>query len=335
LGTSDFVEPRFVDRVVEFRVLEELCSRVVALPIFLYGPEGCGKSRLFREFVARFDGVGVYVDALERTRVDRALFFSPVVSELREFVRVIAGAVSGSVGVYLADRVFDLVSRVGVRRCIEGERVVVVVDDVVRAIGVDQVEWYVKWLYESIRKFVEEFHPRGLVVVATTSEGVSRRLVSRHRHAVVYLLWNLDYDSFYELARELGAPSREVVDRVWEFVGGNPGRLVEIASVFRWDVSSWIELLRGRLFEVFRIVRSEDLVGELLRVIEDPDVFIHEASPRFEKLLSILEEYNLVIYKYCMLLSREYLRPCPELGVGKYYAWQLPAYRVVLEEFAR
>jgi len=53
-------------------MLREFCSTSRALPLYIFGPEGRGKTRLLREFVKNFtryfsgDGVALYIDALER-----------------------------------------------------------------------------------------------------------------------------------------------------------------------------------------------------------------------------------------------------------------------------
>ncbi|WP_193322633.1 ATP-binding protein [Pyrobaculum calidifontis] len=41
-------------RGAELEALRRYNARQMLVPIFVYGPEGCGKSRLFREAVRRF-----------------------------------------------------------------------------------------------------------------------------------------------------------------------------------------------------------------------------------------------------------------------------------------
>jgi len=49
---------RFVDRVAELSVLQGFAGRGAGVSIYLYGPEGCGKSKtwLLRELVSRLEG---------------------------------------------------------------------------------------------------------------------------------------------------------------------------------------------------------------------------------------------------------------------------------------
>jgi len=47
------VKPRFVDRGAELRKLLETVEKGAPLPLHLYGPEGCGKTRLLHELLER------------------------------------------------------------------------------------------------------------------------------------------------------------------------------------------------------------------------------------------------------------------------------------------
>ncbi|MGC8570196.1 MAG: ATP-binding protein [Caldivirga sp.] len=48
------MEPPFIDRVMEFNWLRDWASGFRYVPLYIYGPEGCGKTRLLKEFVKRF-----------------------------------------------------------------------------------------------------------------------------------------------------------------------------------------------------------------------------------------------------------------------------------------
>lgn len=60
---------RFVDRKAEITALLSLAEQGSGVPIYLYGPEGCGKTRLLREFAEKLkkrrDYLVAYIDALE------------------------------------------------------------------------------------------------------------------------------------------------------------------------------------------------------------------------------------------------------------------------------
>lgn len=48
------VLPRFVDRVMELNWLRDWSSGFRYVPLYIYGPEGCGKTRLLKEFARKF-----------------------------------------------------------------------------------------------------------------------------------------------------------------------------------------------------------------------------------------------------------------------------------------
>lgn len=59
----------FVGRVGELEAVRVFNSRQAYLPLFVFGPEGCGKTKLFREVVSRFsqwfsDGIALYINRL-------------------------------------------------------------------------------------------------------------------------------------------------------------------------------------------------------------------------------------------------------------------------------
>jgi Cdc6-like AAA superfamily ATPase len=57
-------------------------------PLYIYGPEGSGKTRLLKEFTLRLkeylggDSIAVYINALEGESVENALLLSEPLQEL-------------------------------------------------------------------------------------------------------------------------------------------------------------------------------------------------------------------------------------------------------------
>ena len=72
-------EVRFINRDEEMETLRDWCSRFRYTPLYIYGPEGCSKTRLLKEFVKAFDeffgenSIAVYIDALERHSLNKAI----------------------------------------------------------------------------------------------------------------------------------------------------------------------------------------------------------------------------------------------------------------------
>jgi len=324
------VNVRFVDRIDELRSLRELALRGSHIPIYLYGPEGCGKTRLLREFIGRFSDINaIYIDALEERDVGRAVMgtgFGDLIKISLELLEGL-GAYSGIGGV-IARNIALLISKLASRTILKGKGLVVFIDDAVRsrAIGLEGCEYYIKYLQNLIDKLIDELGLKSVTMVVTTSEGESLDLISRHTYATPILLWNLPYEGFIELMEQLSPPSAGVVDELWYLTSGNPRSLLEVAEVYRWDINLWIKSLEAKLLPITTKIGRDRLV----RVTEDIDTLIYEHEVRKE-----LIRHNLVTYIAYPTITLKKLKENRELGIGKYYAWQLPAYRQVIQKLIK
>ena len=325
-------EPKFINRVEELRALEKLASSTTTLPIYLYGPEGCGKTRLLKEFIRRYQGVGIYIDALERENPFKALQMSPAVENYVDIVKALASSISGEIGRVLVDKLSTILNKVAVKRKLGDESIVIAVDDVTRAIGLNKIEWYVKWLYELIGKLWEKYEPKSILIIATTSEGQSLDLILRHTYASTRLIWNLNQKAFNELIQELNPPNQATIEDLWHVIGGNPRALIEVAYNYKWNINTWLNVLKRKLAKTLITIRSRNLIKELKHVIENPDAIHDKPSPKMEELYKLLIEENLLIYKYMPTLNGGEIPKDLNLSIGEYYAWQIPAYRQILKE---
>ncbi len=318
--------PRFINRVEELRALTSLAERGTYLPVLLYGPEGCGKTRLLRELLKLLDEdvVVVYIDALERERPERALIVrgagiaADVVAELTS---------SLPPGGALAVRIRGLVEKIASRLLLRGKRITILVDDVVGAIGLDRVEWYVKYLQSLIEDLRAEYGLESVAVVATTSEGASLERVSRHSYARPRLLWNLWRSAAITLAEELGAPST-VADEVYMVTGGNPRAIIDLALSYEWRIDAWLrDLQLTRVAFAVEELRTRGLEREAAELVENPDAPHDNPNTRILEAYRLLVKHNLMIYKATPLIHGDILPSNRELGIGEHHAWQIPAYR--------
>jgi len=283
------VKTPFVDRVSEMRYLLELAERGSPLPLFIYGPEGCGKTRLLeelREEAKRRGYLVLYVDAKERDHRRALRGSSREIAEVALDVLTAGGGLGTALAWALA-QVIDLYDR---RLRFRGRRVLLMVDEVVEGIGLSDVEGYAKALHDLVRELVEERGAESVLAIAA-SEGSSRELLSRHGYLRLSYLWNLDEASFTELVKALGAPST-VVERDFELTSGNPRALIDIAAL-EWRTDHWLEALYAERVRPLRYERVVvERVRELEEAIEDPDA-LARADPALRRLLV---EKNMVMY---------------------------------------
>ena len=317
----------FVDRIDEIEYLSELASKGSPFPLFIYGPEGCGKTRLLEELRDLLKDRGflvMYLDAKE-SDLSRALRGSS--RELMDAVISAVGSLEGVLGKVIALALTKVIDVYEHRYRFRGKKVVIMVDEVVESIGLSDIERYAKVLHDLARDVVEEFDAESILVVATTSEGMSREVLSRHSYLHLSYLWNLREEAFEELARALRAP-KDLISELYALTSGNPRALIDIAAR-SWRIDSWLDALYA---ERIRPLRYERIVLEHLEdlenVVEDPD----SATGIDPGLRRLLIERNLVTYLGNPLTPRTKPKPSREIGVGEEFAWQLNAYRVLIRD---
>ncbi len=168
-----------------------------------------------------------------------------------------------------------------------------------------------------------------VVAIAATSEGVSRREIGRHTWANQRAMWNMPREGLKQLYDQLPG-EKPGFEEVWRLTGGNPrmlGRLYETG----WNAEAVIGDLRD---EKGLNTFTASLTGEerlwLEEAINDPDTLMsRERIP----LMNRLVELNLIIDNLPDRDPRPWIdtppppKKDPELGIGKYVAWQSPLHR--------
>ncbi len=328
----------FVGRSAELEALRMFNEAQRPKPLFVYGPEGCGKTRLLLEAVRRFkgwfpDGEALYVNMLADRLDDAFMSTAPGLAEFlgrkaAEFMARIPGVgdlVAGAVA--LAYHYFaDWAALGGVAR------IFVVVDEVVKALGVGHVAAKAKYMQSVMDPTMRSEKLRGKIInyVALTSEGESREELLRHTYVELGYIWNMprgDFEELYHRVRGLHPGPAPPFEDVWGAFGGNPRALMDLAR-YGWDMG---KVRRDIMVKVRDLVaRLGGYRDVLVRVVEDVDYLYHVDGVR-----DALIRYNLAM----PLLRGAGLGMEPpvdmELGIGRYYAWQMPIYRELLKDALR
>jgi hypothetical protein len=159
-------------------------------------------------------------------------------------------------------------------------------------------------------------------VVALTSDA----LVSEIRYKVGFkvnwaLIWNLPYNAMVELAEQLNLSVD--AELLWRLTGGNPRALTSIRSrgLELWLRADVVDVL-ARIVEGLRGEWRGDVWSEITEAVSNID----DASFR---LKIALLKHNVLIYTGGVYA---YISDIPkEEWVGRYYAYQIPAYYYALK----
>ncbi|MCC6019497.1 MAG: ATP-binding protein [Candidatus Verstraetearchaeota archaeon] len=320
LSFAGGLEVEFTDRGRAIKQVEEFAERGTRYPVVVFGPEGCGKTAWLKQATELLRELGfeaIYVNPLHRD-------FVPY-TDVKEVVQKFVEAVGGATGI--AQLKLTTLTTLVVRELLtrwKRRRIAMLVDDVFQAIGLERVEMYVKELLGLIEYPPESYEK--IVVIAATSEGVSRWRIGRHRWAEIMPMWNMSRRGFEELYEEIPGNKPKFED-AWLLTGGNPNMLSQLYQA-RWNPNIIIKsLIEERRLTLTFISKWRDW---LKRVVEDPDALWSPDTP--EELVNELEARNLIIY---FLRDRDpeiwIDEPPPEkdleIGVGKRVAWQTPLHR--------
>jgi hypothetical protein len=162
----------------------------------------------------------------------------------------------------------------------------------------------------------------------TTSEGITRTKIGRHRWAWLRAMWNMSREGFKELYEKLPG-LKPIFEDIWRFTGGNPDILSQFYQ-YNWDVESVIKnIIKSKKLYSFIHSLSNEEKEWLIRAVEDPDtLFTREKI----SLLNKLVELNLIVDDITLRDPFLWIDIPPserdlELGIGKYVAWQTPLHR--------
>jgi len=322
------LEVEFIDRDKAVKHVYELGEKGTRYPLIVFGPEGCGKSAWLRqatEILKEMNFDVIYIDVLHR----ELIAYTDVEEVVKELTNAIID-VTGYTPLKLVDLVIYLVNQL-LKRWMK-KRVAILVDEVFQAIGLDRAEMYTKMLLNIIEYPPEPYE--NIVIVVATSEGLSRWRIGRHRWAEITPMWNMGRKGFEELYNRIPG-IKPSFDEVWRLTGGNPDALSKLYQA-EWGAN---KVVTG-------LIKSKQLVPSFVArwrkwlelAVEDPDHLWSPDAP--EELINELISRNLIVYD---LYPREHKfwvdepppEEDPEIGVGKFVAWQTPLHREAVKAALR
>jgi hypothetical protein len=313
------VEVRFANRDKALDQLKELAEKGTYPVYIIYGPEGCGKTAWLKQATPLLREYGyevAFVNPLAEYPQERL----SVTDGIRELIKEIPGPIGSTLK--LIEIAVELLYN-AVRRRIT-KRIALLADDLFQAVGLDRAEQLVKSLLNMI-----EYPPvdyERIVVIVTSSEGITRERIGRHRWATLKIMWNMSKEGFRELYDQIPGEKPDFED-IWRLTGGNPGTLAELYKT-DWRSDNLVnEIIERKAITPKFISRWRKWLEQAVR---DPDILWGPEVP--EDLISQLIEKNLTVY---LLPQRDQWfwidmpppEKDPELGIGRYVAWQTPLHR--------
>ena len=332
---------RFVDRVREAKAILDESEKAVlnGMITVLYGPKGCGKTSLFKalhEIVTSMEDADVDVVIVgsekEAWRAEK-LYTPKSLGEILKEVKGILGFNITSTGEVTSSLAIDATKIISLMvgytaQLLKSRRKVIIVLDEVKADSSEGLAEFRGWLegfantllWNAGKYWMEK--GGSISVVVLTSDA----LVSEIRYKVGSkvnwaLMWNLPYNAMVELAEQLNLSIDP--ELLWRLTGGNPRALTSIRSrgLELWLRADVVDVL-ARIVEDLRGEWGGDVWSEITEAVSNID----DASFR---LKIALLKHNVLIYTGGVYA---YISDIPkEEWVGRYYAYQIPAYYYALK----
>jgi energy-coupling factor transporter ATP-binding protein EcfA2 len=332
---------RFVDRVREAKAILDESEKAVlnGMITVLYGPKGCGKTSLFKalhDIVTSMEDADVDVVLVgsekEAWRAEK-LYAPKSLGEILKEVKGILGFDISSTGEVTSSLAIDATKIISlmvgyIAQLLKSRRKVIIVLDEVKADSSERLAEFRGWLegfantlkWDAGKYWMEK--GGSISVVALTSDA----LVSEIRYKVGFkvnwaLIWNLPYNAMVELAEQLNLSVD--AELLWRLTGGNPRALTSIRSrgLELWLRADVVDVL-ARIVEGLRGEWRGDVWSEITEAVSNID----DASFR---LKIALLKHNVLIYTGGVYA---YISDIPkEEWVGRYYAYQIPAYYYALK----
>jgi len=325
-------EVEFVDRERALRQISEWAERGTLDVHIVYGPEGCGKTALLKQAKAvleeEFGYHVIYASPLAEDA--KEILYTP---SIREIVEEVLKAPPDP-RLKLVDVVIAIVKRV--MRKVRRPKIAVLMDDI-QAVGLDEAERYTKTLLNLIEHPPEKYEK--IVVLVASSEGVTWERVGRHSWVDIFVMWNMPRSGFEQLYDALPGP-KPPFNEVWKWAGGNPRYLYKLFES-GWSAEVALgKIIREKTLHEWAATLDSRARALLEEALEDPDALFYKLGEEAaRRLRDELVAKNLISKMWerdeSGWLDTPPPEKDPELGIGRYYAWQTPLHREAVKRTIR
>ena len=297
------------------------------------GPWGCGKTELFRALTKSLSNINKVVIAyLNLSEYYSEGFYGYTIPSVRNSIEELVESIAKdrlALIFYLYKFARSIMKRINLRN----RKFILIFDEITKSLGKynvairDLISSLSKKIYDIAWEFNCEVH---VILLTSEQTAVTYFLKELGKNMLTYLMWNLPKESLNELLMRLSCPLD--YDLVWQVTGGNPRCILEL-KIMNWDLEKIIKVFMGKCKSVLEKyagsvgLSKNQVLNELKRSISDVD----ELS--WYKLWEYFLEDNIVIKideRFIKLSSM----PQNEQWIGRYNAFQIPAYYRILREMA-
>ena len=326
-------EIEFIDREYEVeRLFKNVFSNVLSWNFVIYGPWGCGKTEFARALtytLNQFDDFQViYVNLAEE---EYSRIFVHVKKDVKQYLISLIETSFGEVG-KLVLNLYMLFQNLIEKIKLQDKHLIFIIDEITRSLNRYKIS--IRDFISSMDKKVHEvrnlINSRTFYTIILTSEQTAVNYFIREsgKSLNVYMMWHLPKNDFEKLLEELNCPLD--FDEVWKISGGCPRVAIELAYL-NWNVETWLNRVRTNIRSIIDELYAEGI--NVLEILKNTNLKPDEIART--KLLNKFLEKNLLIF----LPSREFIISKfvsnNEEWIGNSWAWQLPVYMKIFEEFIR
>jgi energy-coupling factor transporter ATP-binding protein EcfA2 len=353
----------FVDRETEAREILGLGRAIRDGEItILYGPKGCGKTTLLLVLANTLTSFSERSTEIHYVSMDEAKRNINITSTNKDIMKrlskrlkdrgysVSLGASLGMPIVFPAgfslsiskkeglfkqmdaietamDIVRDIVSRKG-----DGKRHVIVIDEYRLSSETDyrdlkhHVEIFYNVLEHSINRVLEERGSSLAYIITTSDAAVTKMKVGGSKERYI-LMWNLPRGATERIAEGIGIDK----ELAWKLSGGNPRALADIKA---YGLEKWIEGLKIEISGIIMNITGgrRDKIEEYLEYVGGVEADPDQVPGSREMFEAMLRENILIMLTIDVDRISEISE---EPWIGKYFAYQVPAYYYILKAMAK
>ncbi|RLF21424.1 MAG: hypothetical protein DRN15_11225 [Thermoprotei archaeon] len=330
----------FIDRDQEVKVilgsilkLDRDVNPANSLAHVITGPWGCGKTELFRALTKSLRGVDeVIVAYFNLSEYSSETFYGYTLPDIKSSVEELVESIVKD-RLALVFHLYKLAKNIMKRVSIKDKKLILVFDEVTRSLERynvairDLISSFSKKIYDIAWELSCEVH---VILLTSEQTAVTHFLKELGKNMLAYLMWNLPKEAHDELLTRLSCPLDH--DLVWQITGGNPRCILEL-KIMSWNLERLAKILMEKCRAALeRYAESERVSkGQILEELRKGMADIDELS--WYRLWKYLLEDNIVI-KVDERLIELSVMPEHEPWIGKYNAFQVPAYYLTLKAMA-